>query len=785
MKLAARYPFTVLLFAGASSLLPLNGAEEPVQTQFYSVEVLRPYPAKDAGDNALKEQNFDDAASFYRDYRKEAELNHDLPAIREACECEINALILGARVSQAEDLLKQYEKMANRNSGLAIELWKADLLLLKGEPAKAEKTLKKVLPKIPLQDPMRTRATVMLAAAYDLQKKYRDAVPIYQELYQQDPNTDFGRRIAERLICSLTASGDLEQAGKVIVSLPAGKNERDLEAHHFLNIYLTLKNGIALPEFGKTETVHTAKQDDFLFLIISLIADEYTAKKEFRSAINAYNLAYSYARTPAEAFAALSRMTVVLEKMQQKQEAAGLAMTQLDLFKHNSTDPKLKKFVARLFFDTGKQTEALALYEQIFLNDHKEDCAGIFAYLLKNKQYENAEAIVRLYYRNSPDSAQALIFLASVAEAKGDKRSAADLYQKAYLKGDLPAAFRALHHLTDLEDYSAVIQLADTIIKSRPGNAQACYFRGNANEAQGNNEAAIRDFLACEQNGFYKPAEALFKAAAIYYRSGNFSRARQLFNSLFQNEKYREFAPRAAYWVILSSYNMDDSVHAEKVTFQLAEKFPGFDYSAMAMLMLADFYIKSDLPEKADNLLKKITTLKAFPNIQARALYQQALLAYKKNDFVTAERTLQMLQEKFAKNAPLADVYYLTGDVRRAQSKFKEAADAYAEAARLKPDSRMAQAANGSRGDCIFAIATASEDQAALENALQIYNDLLNTRKLLPEFRIMTMYKAGRCLQLLGRQQEAFARFRSVFSAVSGQQAAEDPVRNFWILKAV
>lgn len=793
MKPAVR---SKILFLVLSGLLPATALAEPgtaapavpaaVQT---ATPEVRTYPGKISGDNAFGEENYADAARFYRTYRDEATFYKDTPALLDAYECELNALIMAADVSNAEKILKQYEKIAKKESALSIGLWKIDLLLLQGKAPQAEKELKKLLPAIPKQDPRRIRAEIMLAAAYDMQEKYQSAAEIYAALYKQDAVSDFNRRIAERLIFSLTAAGQNEKAVQVLTSLNTDSSERNNEAHHFLNIYLALKgnpaNSTSL-KFEKKNVILTSRQDDFFYLITSLIGDEFMRKNDYRSALNAYKLAYLYARNRKEAVTALSRMTFMLDNMKEVKAAADLALTLQDVFRHSSTDLKTRRFVARLFFDAGKTKEALEHYAWIFEKDRTKPEA-ILSYLIRKKQFDHAEQLIALYYQKTPDSADANVARAKVALARGKQSDAVQLYINAYRKGDMPAASRAMRLLLDGKAYQPLIDLTQEIIRKQGDHAEAYYYQAKAKEVQGKLNEARTAFLFCERNGSFLPAQALFNAATISYRLNNYKLAKDDFKRIFETElpAYQKLAPEAAYWQALCAYNLNNARDLEKITTAMQKKFPDSSFTAKAMLILADIYSKSGLPQKAEALLKKIADLKALPALQADALYKQADLAFREKHYISAENLLLKIRTDYADVAPLAENYYLLGDIYRAQSKFIEAAEAYSEAAKRRPGSQLAQAAIGSKGDCFFALASTTNSQSHFKEAKDVYEQLLNMQDILPEFRIMTLYKVARCMQLLGETDPAFNQYRLMLSAVPRSQAETSPVMIFWISKGM
>ena len=791
MKLAARSKILFLLLSGSlpAAVIGNPGSPVPAVTTEQAVPEERTYPGKISGDNAFGEENYVDAARFYRTYREEATFHKDTPALLDAYECEINALILAADVSTAEKVLKSYEKIAKKESALSIHLWKTDLLLLQGKAPQAEKDLKKLLSAIPKQDPRRTRAELMLATAYDLQGKYQEAAKIYSAMYKQNSASDFNRRIAERLIFSLTAAGQNEKAVQVLTSLNTDSSERNNEAHHFLNIYLALKGN---PEsstslkFEKKNVILTSRQDDFFYLITSLIGDEFMQKNDFRSALNAYKLAYLYARNQKEVVTALSRMTLMLDRMKEIKVAAELALTLQDVFQHSTTDLKTRRFVARLFFDAGKTEEALEHYKWIFEKDRSKPDA-ILSHLIRKKQFRNANLLLDLYYQDTPDSADACIARATVALAEKKTENAVQLYKNAYRKGNMDPASRAMRLYLEMKQYKALIDLTKEIIRKQGDHAEAYYYQAKAKESLGELNEARTAFLFCERNGSFLPAQALFNAATISYRLNDYKLAKDDFRRIVDTDlpAYQKLAPEAAYWQALCVYNLNNARELEKITLAMQKKFPDSSYTAMAMLVLADVYTKSGLPQKAEELLKQITLLNAPPAIRADALFKQAALAFREKHYITAENLLLKIRTDFAEAAPLADNYYLLGDIYRAQNKFEEAIQAYDEAAKRRPGSQLAQAAIGSKGDCLFALASASNNQSHFKEAKEIYEQLLEMQDILPEFRIMTFYKVARCMQLLGETDQAFNQYRMMLSAVPHKEAAASPVMIFWISKGM
>lgn len=793
------------LFAGGLCFAAWTlSAQEPVSVP-PPAEQGPEYPNKASGDNAMKARSYDTAASFYAAYRKEAEKRRDAKAVRDAMECEIIAWILGARPTQAEISVAEYKKKYPKAEKLLIDLWTADILLLKHEPENAKTILLRINPQIPDNDPEKQHALAALATAYQMLKDYKMSARLYGELIQRSGDNAARRLFIERRILMLAESGELAETVELLKNLKMTDNidQRSIDALRLLNIYLLLKNnessGVreALKDAMEAETTGS---DSFFFLVSSLIGDELFARKEYAPALNAYRLAYLYARTPYSSFDALTRMTAMLEKLEKKEDAAALALTQFDLFRHPAASVDIKLFAAKLFIETGSVKEAMTLFGQVFQNEKLTPEAregifrNIFAYLIDRKDFVNAEALAGLYFAAKPECGDAWLCRARIAERKGDAAGAVDFYCKAAAaekKYFLSATLRAVELSDRLKDYSRVIELAGGILAVEPENP-VLFYRAAAYEALKKTFAARMDYHAYAALKNVPPqmrVRAMFREAALLFAESNFPDARKIFRAISRMDKDKVSAADAAlagYWSIYCSYRMQDSESAEQETLELVKRFPESGYAGNALLKLSDFYTNSGNPGKAGKLLDMMMTSTTMPaGLRNSALYRKALLAYQQNDFAAASENLRYIFDSRPGKEDEASACYLQADVLKAQNSFADAIGFYRRAAALQPGTRLAQAALGSEGDCLFAIASSESSTAGFGNALKVYRRLLETEALLPEYELMTRYKTARCLQLLDSYREAALEYRKLIDGISPKRLEDGPEERFWMLKSL
>lgn len=275
-----------------------------------------------------------------------------------------------------------------------------------------------------------------------------------------------------------------------------------------------------------------------------------------------------------------------------------------------------------------------------------------------------------------------------------------------------------------------------------------------------------------------------FRLGLLKFKERNYGEAQKYFSNVFHSDS--KAADSAGFWIVLCGFRSGNSSWAERATKDLLKRFPGSRYTGSAALQLIDFYVNAGLAGKAEDLLKQLKELQGqSPDLQARVIFREAMLAYRNDDFSGALTTLNRIFTEYPKSETLTDAYYLQGDIQKKQNEFEKALESYRKIAELTPRSHLAQAAIGSAGDCWFAIACRDDAAANMQNALALYNSLLEREDVLPEYRAMTLYKSGRCYQILSQDQNALRRYKVLVFGSTPEWMANHPLELYWIRKAV
>lgn len=784
--------------------MPGNWSEQQIEQQ---KTLQRPRSAEN-GDEAMQKGNFATAVSFYNEYRQEAKALNDRNALKDAYECEINALIRSENVKQAEKTLSEFKKDFPNYKSLSISLWEANILLFKKDTDGAIKTLQNVLKTLQTKDPHdphRIHALTALATAYEIKKDYKSAAACYRTLLK-DSAQELNVRIKMRYVLALIANGDTTEAGKLLKEIDPGTNERILEAHQLLSIYLAIRNkqeDLLGGNFSFADEKTKVGSGSFFFMLASLIGDAYCANGNFEKALNAYRLAFFYTKTNREGRDAMTRIIFVFDSLKETDKAAALALKHFDFFMEPNTATELKCKVALLLTKAGNSAKALELFERIFDESPREEKTfrNAYAYLLQQKKFDDAKKLVNLFYdtKKRPETlGKSLICFAEIADRSGKKRDAAKYYNQAAEKN--PDQYerlmtRAISLFVNLKDHDQVISLTTALLKKAP-QSQTVFFRAESREKQKDSRGARQDYLAyaaLQDAPAAKRNAAFFRAGAMALEFDDpRSAAKDFRNALdlgIRNKNDRicaAIAPEAGYWLVESCLDVNNTKDAGTAADLLAEHFPDSVYFSESYLKMANHLEAAGKLQEAESWLKKLEKHKPSDTVIAETLYRRAVLNYRERKYQASEDLLNTIIREYEKAQPriMADVYYLFGELLKRKKDFSEAIKRYEKACQFRPGSPLWQAATGSIGDCQFALASLSGDPGSYMQPAETYRQLLSA-SIMAEYELMTRYKLARSLELSGNREGATAEYEKLLSARPVTAWKKDPSQRFWILKGI
>lgn len=836
-SLSAQEPSSSSSSASTSSSSSAREGEEHPDTPSDAAVVLPPislrpvqpdtletvYPDRKSGDEAFRSGDYAVAASFYAKYRENARKKQDSSAGRDAFEREIDSLILAFLPDEAEKTLQDFEMEYPGVNSLSVSMWKADILLLRRKPSEAKVILERILPGFTSLDPRRIRVLSSLAFALELLHENAEAAKNYSFIYNTAGNSAIGHSAFERMILNQIASGDIPKAKEMLLSFPAPEGKRDEEALKLLNLYLLLKekgpDSISSASLGggggrggdgeedlsgeENSGERRKREKEFFFIVYSLIGDECTQGGADELALEAYRRAFDSAPLRKDAFDSLDRILALLDrKTDNPGQAADLAMKQYELFQGAYATAETKLRAARLLANAGREAPALDLYRAVF-SDHsnsvslrKKALNEALSVLSEKGRFSEAASLVREYFRTTKDSGgEADFLLAELLLREGRYADAAAAYRKT---AEMFPAFRdrALYQSAyssfQGKDWDQAMKSISELLSDPKASdslkKDALYLRALTHASAGRKKEAALDYSAYvdrKSGDADKTVNALYEAGRIFFEERDFASAERFFARLVKEYPDHILSPCAHFWLIHVCYVQGKELEAERQTWLLSEKHPDSEYALRALFRLASHYAESGAGEKASGTLSSLAKRGEFPEIQAKALYEKALLAYHTENYQEAETLIGELEERFPSSSLIPEAYYLMGDLRRAVSDFENAVLYYEKAAQRRPSSLLEYAALGAAGDVRFAMASKADDPSKYHAALSLYEILLSREDLPPRFRAMALYRKGRCLQLMNLDEEALKCYRELLYQLPPDEASRRPGERLWCVKAV
>ena len=852
--------FALLLFSGipAASAQTATGTSNgaPDTAQAVSAADLGKQAAadKESGDRARTAMEYGTAASFYRQYRAKAEQAGDAMAVKDAYSCELDALILANLADSAQKLLDEYRRKYPQSDEKSVNLWQTEIYLIRRNIDDADKLLQKLIPSLEALDPSLLRALSCAAFVAELRDDQAQAAQYYGDLAAKaGVKTSFGRRAVERQALALAAQGKFTEAYNLLKTLPVVEDKRNVDALRLLNFYLTLseKGPESLADdWSEIRSISSPRKDNFFFLAACRIGDEFLRRGETVRAAEAFHLAYGFAAVREDAFTAMKRLMDAFDRLGDEKDAAELAMRMLSFFKDVQLSPDFKLRIASILFRAGRTDDAFDLCLSCISDASAPAANREKAYrnaldvMIREKAFASARKFIDAF-DTIPDRKPARAMdRAEVTWRENKPAEAAKLYRALgeSAKGALrqEALLNAMRCCQDAKQYQNMLDIAALLRKDDAEHPvpDALLLSAVAQFALHDMAAAAQNYLDYEtsvpktEENRKNREQALLQAGRILSDLGQPAKAAEVFRKLCQNYGMNDGTAR--YWLIHCLYAAGDEIGAERESWRFIEEKPDSQYAGAAMLRLAEHYRGTGSVQHAESTLDQLLNQDKYPKIYARVMYEKALIAFQRDDLMTALDYLAQIDESDPETAPVADIRYLRGDIARAANDFAKARAEYEAAAKAAAGTRLEQAALGSAADCIYALAanpspeTASapqddvsapksqavqqpkDTQDSKENnkdkpketpsvkpaapttpagnyrrAFEAYQTLLAVRNLLPEYKAMAIYKSGQSLWKAGDEKEAFDLFRQMIYLIPAKDAAVRPVEAYWVFRAV
>ena len=349
-----------------------------------------------------------------------------------------------------------------------------------------------------------------------------------------------------------------------------------------------------------------------------------------------------------------------------------------------------------------------------------------------NGQFQQSIDIYRRFSDEFPESTrvgQAQLKIGLCLETLDQQAEAESIYEavaKAYTKSAV--AEEALFRIGELkqsnEQAKSAEQAFSRCMDRYPDGAyfaRALYGRGMALYQQWSPKA-VEDFklLVDAYPASSVVEHAFFMQALCLYRIGRDDQALELCNAFLKRYAESEWAPSVRFWIGQLAYNTEryDDAGSEFMTF--VEKFP-------------------------EHVLAH------------RALYRAGMASAKRKEYVRAIELFGQLAKTYPASSLLAEARFHQADAMCQLGKFAGAILVFDEVINQYPSSELIPLAWGRKGDCQFTLG--SDDPVRYEEAIRSYRVVAHSPSVRPDHIWQADYKLGRCLEKLGRTEEAMNHY--------------------------
>lgn len=763
------------------------------------------YRGKLEGDAAMAGRDYAVAASFYAEYRASASRNNDLAALKDAFERQIDALILAKLPDMASKAISEFETSFPSLDADSLGMWRADIQNLSGRYREAASSLEPILENLPARDPRRIRAMSSLAVALEGCGELPRAAEIYAAIQAEAGESSPLRRGAlVREIFCLAASGQLQRAKDLLRAAPHYKGFKAASDDiRLLGIYIALKeSGPAASENSYSQARMELKDGPNLlaYNVANAFGEAWSAERMPRKALDCYRDAFAFAPSRIEACESARRLMNCLNALDLKSEAADFAMRHFELFKGSSVQSDMKLQAARLLVGAGRMADAIGIYTQLATeapagSDLRhlaaKECARA---QIDAKDINGASDTIRNFFDEPAVAAERQYLLAELLARGRRFQDAAEAYLAVaakYPDWRERSLYEAMRALMDAGDAAKALPVADSIIREFETSDTArdtVYQRARIFEMSGDMDHASEEYLkfaTAYPNLSDLAPKALYRAGRIAFLSGKLQTAGRRFSELVQRYPANLLAPNAAYWRIQTFYGMGDELSAERETWLLIERHPESEFAFAALFSLASNYSDSGLPERAEAILNRILDMpKASQESKSKAIFEKVAVAFKAGDQAKALQSLEQLYGKYPESSYVSDGLFLHADILKDAGDYAQAKDYYRKAMERRPDSLLELAAMGGQADCLFCIGAPSKDSIQLEQALELYRKLIARRDAPASFRNMSLYKAGRCQELLDDVAGALESYKSLLYRFQVSAKLGEQPDSIWAVKA-
>ena len=764
------------------------------------------------GNNAFDSGLYDVAMNYYKNYLEDAAGNS--PAIRDAYFCLITTCLRSNNLEKAQTLYDELKNKhqsffkSNHKEQIILEYWHAEILLKKGQIEKSETIFKNILKSSSEVDKNLTiNVLTGLGTAEIRQEKFKDAEQTFLRLKKYGAGTNAEKIAIKQLILINIVQGNLKKAEQILKKSTKSTESLSIKLRPLM-IFALIKEkklGEAGQEYNKAKHSITAPNamwytlasalaksyieinnyvkaipllEDASILAPSLYYKEKTtlalintllAAKQNEKVINTATFFLDNLPNTTAKDGILLRVIEILIKDSKYSEAANFSSKYLTLsVPSNNYKIKIASETGQALLKISKYSEAMKYFEytaKYGTNTEEKDEGRYWnseTFLLENKDQQALKLFKELKNSSSLWKEKAAYKIATIyIRTKNFKKAVETL-----------KLFIAEYPKSKIQP-SPVFLYATALKKIDKTKEAISYFAKYAKDNPKDSNAAI----------------AYFEAGYLSLGIGKYSQGIEYFEKILKEYKKTNKTPNVLYHLLYANYLAGNNEASVKYAKILINEYPKSEFAIQTLYWITNYYSSNkDFNKALESLTKIQNKFSKKPTIVSRALYDRAYILNIDGKPTEALEILNDLENDYSTMPILPKSLFLKGDILSSNGKYLDAISYYLKATQTNQDPTLDNAAWGRVGDCYFAQINYAKNKKQksdfLLKAVDYYQKIIAEKSLSPLFKIQTLYKLGKCYELIDEKEKALTMYHeAVYGTVLDAEQGETPSTE-WFAKS-
>lgn len=753
------------------------------------------------GSKAFEQGNYEQAIVFLRRYLDES--GKDRTKQADAYECIIAACIRASKPQDAEALLKEFDERMPGIMKLKKSLMKADILLLERKYKDAENLYESIMATSIIEGELYFQLLSGLGFALSQQDKWQRAAEVYELLFKAGKNSPWEQKSLKLRIYALIMGGQLQNAANLLKDIDSGGKEQDF---NILKLLLLIKNndyekfkkfyGRVVPAGSEN------KPDPEMYKLDMTAAKHFLIANDLDGALMMLKDAYRFSPSSYDRKKTMRALINTYVSAGKKAEAIEVGRKYVTFYKKSPEAIDVSFQIGRLLTELKKYDDAEKCYKDIMADTEfglnfrilaAKDLSVLFVF---RKRYDHAEKALEFIWENGKGEAGKYEgrFLVGKLYYDRDKFAEAEKIFAEIVKNSQTwhdrSLFMQMRCEMNLKKFKEALSLCEKLLsegKDAEVLRDAAYYKAVILQQLGmikDARTGYIDFATKYPASEYAPT-ALFEAGSIAYNDRQFAMASELFADFARKYDKDSRAANALYRSIYSNYLGGKPQIAVTTVKELTDKYPDSTYAVAALLWQSDWLRENKKFDEADKLLQDMQ--KKYSNdktLQAQILYERGVIASMQGKSKDANALLKQIFDKYTDTPSAPDAYFLAGDIASKNGEYEEAAGFYARGARLRPDSPLEIACRGRVADCHFVMYNKTLKESFLQSAIAEYKTLAGMHNLSAEVKNQTLYKLGRCYELLKDDKQALVYYSELIFGYDIDHQRDQTLKPVWTVKA-